>query len=120
MILVPSKELMHQVYRNLQDFTAFCSQNVSNYFIDESGNLNAPISTCKPGILVGTPKRLLQYLNKKTMNVKESLDFLVIDEADLLLSYGFDEDIMAIKNHLPKTYQTFLMSATLSEVKQFF
>lgn len=46
-----------------------------------------------------------------------NLDSLVIDEADLILSYGHDEDIRSIfaGNFLPKVYQSFLMSATMTD-----
>ena len=45
------------------------------------------------------------------------LESLVIDEADLVLSYGHDEDIRAIMDgsYLPKVYQSFLMSATMTK-----
>jgi ATP-dependent RNA helicase DDX56/DBP9 len=45
------------------------------------------------------------------------LDSLVIDEADLILSYGHDEDVKQILSggYLPKVYQTFLMSATMTK-----
>lgn len=45
------------------------------------------------------------------------IDSLAIDEADLILSYGHDEDVRAILNgtHLPKVYQSFLMSATITK-----
>jgi len=42
---------------------------------------------------------------------------LVIDEADYLLSYGFESDVRQIKEYLPKILQGFLMSATLSTVR---
>ncbi len=46
-----------------------------------------------------------------------SLESLVIDEADLILSYGHDEDIRQIFSggYLPKVFQSFLMSATMTE-----
>lgn len=49
--------------------------------------------------------------------ILNSLDTLVIDEADLILSYGHDEDVRQIFNggYLPKLYQSFLMSATMTE-----
>lgn len=45
------------------------------------------------------------------------LETLVIDEADLILSYGHDEDVREIFSggHLPKVHQSFLMSATMTE-----
>jgi superfamily II DNA/RNA helicase len=46
-----------------------------------------------------------------------SLESLVIDEADLILSYGHDEDVRQIFSggYLPKVYQSFLMSATMTD-----
>lgn len=45
------------------------------------------------------------------------MDTLVIDEADLILSYGHDEDVRHIfgDSFLPKVFQSFLMSATMTE-----
>jgi ATP-dependent RNA helicase DDX56/DBP9 len=45
------------------------------------------------------------------------LDSLVIDEADLILSYGHDDDVRQILsgNHLSKVFQSFLMSATMTK-----
>lgn len=47
----------------------------------------------------------------------KELDSLVIDEADLILSYGHDEDVRQILsgNYLPKVFQSFLMSATMTK-----
>jgi superfamily II DNA/RNA helicase len=52
----------------------------------------------------------------KTLSLSH-LDSLVVDEADLILSYGHDEDIRSIfsGNFLPKVYQSFLMSATMTD-----
>lgn len=70
----------------------------------------------KPDIVVATPSRALGLLQAKSMNVS-SLESLVIDEADLILSYGHDEDVRAIFSgaYLPKVFQSFLMSATMTE-----
>ena len=47
----------------------------------------------------------------------ESLESLVIDEADLIFSYGHDEDVRQIfgGQYLPKVFQSYLMSATMTE-----
>lgn len=48
----------------------------------------------------------------------DNLVHLVIDEADLVLSYGYDEDLQNVAKIMPKGVQTILMSATLtSEVE---
>ena len=62
-----------------------------------------------------SPHRLT-LIHLKTLSLSH-LESLVIDEADLILSYGHDEDIRAIfaGNFLPKVYQSFLMSATMTD-----
>ena len=86
-----------------------------------------------PDIVIATPSRALGLLQSKVnylylklffpSNTSSkalslpSLESLVIDEADLILSYGHDEDIRQIfsGSFLPKVYQSFLMSATMTE-----
>lgn len=65
-----------------------------------------------PQILVGTPGRLLDHLNRKTVDFSR-LKTLVLDEADEMLDMGFLEDISKIIRTLPKERQTLLFSATL-------
>ena len=66
-----------------------------------------------PDIVVATPARASLYLQSSAFSV-ESLAQLVIDEADLILSYGHDDDLQVIAEAVPKGVQTILMSATLS------
>ena len=70
----------------------------------------------QPDIIVATPARALNALQNKSIFLA-CLETLVIDEADLVLSYGHDEDIRAIMDggFLPKVYQSFLMSATMTK-----
>ena len=88
----------------------------------------------KPDIVVGTPARALSLLQSKVKPILsllasllnqytfiQALDLtllesLVIDEADLILSYGHDQDVRTIlSSHVPKVFQSFLMSATMTE-----
>jgi ATP-dependent RNA helicase DDX56/DBP9 len=57
---------------------------------------------------------LVAHITQKNVNVSQSVRMLVIDEADLILTYGYRSDLEAIKRHLPKIVQGFMMSATLS------
>ncbi|KAG7218767.1 hypothetical protein INR49_007304 [Caranx melampygus] len=63
-----------------------------------------PILMEKPDVVVGTPSRVLAHLNAQNLVLHSSLETLVVDEADLLFSFSF-----------AKIYQSFLMSATLTE-----
>ena len=66
-----------------------------------------------PDLVISTPARVLANINNATLSL-ESLEYMVIDEADLVLSYGYDEDIHSLSKAIPRGVQTFLMSATLT------
>ncbi len=66
-----------------------------------------------PDIVVASPARAAQCINNSTLS-PDLLENLIIDEADLVLSYGYDEDLKVISDAIPKTVRTTLMSATLS------
>ncbi|KAF7355559.1 ATP-dependent RNA helicase dbp9 [Mycena sanguinolenta] len=78
--------------------------------------LHRTLLSDKPDIVIATPSRALALMQSKALIVS-SLESLVIDEADLILSYGHDEDVRQIFSgaFLPKVYQSFLMSATMTE-----
>lgn len=66
-----------------------------------------------PDVVVATPARVIANLGTSALSL-ESLTHLVIDEADLVLSYGYEDDINALSKAVPRGVQTFLMSATLT------
>src|SRR5699024_4841713 len=65
-----------------------------------------------PQILVGTPGRLRDHLNRQTVQL-DHVQTLVLDEADEMLNMGFLDDIEAIIKETPATRQTLLFSATM-------
>lgn len=70
-----------------------------------------------PDIVIATPARASANLNSSALSL-DNLAHLVIDEADLVLSYGYDNDLQNVAKIMPKGVQTILMSATLtSEVE---
>ncbi|XP_065827842.1 probable ATP-dependent RNA helicase DDX56 [Oscarella lobularis] len=117
LVLVPTKELCKQATKNLKELTMACSKLVRVVEVSsQSGTetLRVILADC-PDIVVGTPSRVLAHLQAKTMSIKDSLSMLVIDEADLVFSFGYKDDLEALTSFLPKICQTFLISATLSE-----
>jgi DEAD/DEAH box helicase len=66
--------------------------------------------------VISTPSRALALAQSKSLSLG-SIDSLVIDEADLILSYGHDEDVRQLLkgSYLPKVHQSFLMSATMTD-----
>lgn len=67
-----------------------------------------------PHILVGTPGRLLDHLQRKTLDLSH-VKMLILDEADEMLDMGFLDDIEKIIAHTPKKRQTLLFSATMPQ-----
>ena len=66
----------------------------------------------KPQIIIGTPGRLLDHINRKTIKL-EDVQTVVLDEADEMLDMGFMEDIQSILKQVPADRQTMLFSATM-------
>lgn len=116
-ILAPSKELCTQIYKVICDLTIKCSREVRCVDISPQIELSAqkPLLIEKPDIIIGTPTRTLQHIKAGNIKVKESLETLVIDEADLVFSFGYEKEVKELLTYFPKIYQAILASATLSE-----
>ena len=65
-----------------------------------------------PNVLVATPGRLVDHLERKTVNLKD-VRILVLDEADRMFDMGFAPQIKRILHHVPRDRQTMLFSATM-------
>ncbi|KAF9218629.1 DEAD-domain-containing protein [Gyrodon lividus] len=118
LILVPTRELSEQVYICLQSLLTYCDRvaAISNAASGTASHLQRTLLADKPDIVIATPSRALGLLQSKTLSLS-FLESLVIDEADLILSYGHDEDVRQIFGgaYFPKVYQSFLMSATMTD-----
>lgn len=66
----------------------------------------------KPQIIVGTPGRIQDHINRRTLKL-DDVQTLVLDEADEMLNMGFIDDINAILENVPEERQTLLFSATM-------
>ena len=114
LILVPTRELAGQVSKVIETFIAFCGQEIraENLTKREDDKVQRARLANSPDIVVATPGRAVVHLNGRALKL-DHLKHIVIDEADLVLSYGYDEDLEIIAKAVPKGVQTFLMSATL-------
>ncbi|XP_058795423.1 probable ATP-dependent RNA helicase DDX56 [Phymastichus coffea] len=117
LILTPSKELCKQIYNVFLSLTIKCSREVKYLDISPQVDLLAQKSLLaeNPDIVIATPSRALQHLKAKNLNVKKTLETLIIDEADLIFSFGYEEEVKTLLTYLPTIYQAILASATLSE-----
>ncbi|CAH0520059.1 unnamed protein product [Peronospora belbahrii] len=115
LVLVPTKELVEQIRRHMNELMYYCQDTVSLLALGgQSMNAQQALLRDAPDVLVATPGRLVAHLEAGNLTLKDSVQTVVIDEADLVLSFGYGEDIRSIFNALPKACQTFCMSATLS------
>ncbi|GMF09459.1 unnamed protein product [Phytophthora lilii] len=115
LVLVPTKELVEQTRRHMTELMYYCQDTVSLLALGgQSMNAQQALLRDAPDVLVATPGRLVAHLEAGNLTLKDSVQTVVIDEADLVLSFGYGEDIRTIFNALPKACQTFCMSATLS------
>lgn len=117
-VLSPSKLLCHQTHKVLTDLTIKCSKIIKfvNLTAKTQTTAQKHILSQNPDIIIATPARMLSHMKQKNINVKESLEMFVLDEADLLFSLGFKDELKEIlENYLPSTYQSALVSATLSD-----
>ncbi|KAM5188920.1 putative ATP-dependent RNA helicase DDX56 [Callospermophilus lateralis] len=116
-VLVPTKELARQAQSMIQQLSAYCSRDVrvANVSAAEDSASQRAVLMEKPDVVVGTPSRILSHLQQDNLKLRDSLELLVVDEADLIFSFGFEEELKSLLCHLPRIYQAFLMSATFNE-----
>ncbi|EME45550.1 hypothetical protein DOTSEDRAFT_52793 [Dothistroma septosporum NZE10] len=114
LILVPTKELATQVVTTVKAFTLFCAGDIrcENIARKEDAAVTKARLAQKPDIVVATPARAVQWSNDETLKLDE-IKQLIIDEADLVLSYGYKDDLKSIATSLPAGVQKIMMSATL-------
>ena len=112
LILAPTRELAIQVTEELSSFAE--EQKTRIIAVYGGQPIERQISRLQRGvdIVVGTPGRILDHLDRGTMDIS-NVSYIVLDEADEMLNMGFVEDIEAILKAAPKTRRTVLFSATM-------
>ncbi len=114
-ILVPTRELALQVEETLHKIGQ--PYNIRTVILIGGMNMMAQIQTVKKSttrVLIATPGRLLDHLERKTVNLND-IKMVVLDEADRMLDMGFAPQIQRIARFLPKERQTMFFSATMPE-----
>jgi ATP-dependent RNA helicase RhlE len=112
-ILVPTRELAKQVHASIEAYGKYLP--LKSIVLFGGANLTSQANRLKAGvdIIVATSGRLLEHIGQKNINL-ESVDYLVLDEADTILDMGFVHEVSKILQHLPARRQNVLISATLS------
>jgi ATP-dependent RNA helicase DeaD len=114
LILTPTRELAVQVKEDIANIGRFKRIKATAIYGKESFTKQKAELKQKSHVVVGTPGRVLDHIEKGTLAL-ERLEYLVIDEADHMLNMGFIEQVEAIIKELPSDRVTLLFSATLPE-----
>ncbi len=113
LILTPTRELAVQVKDQLFALSKYKGLKVFAFYGGTPVRRDLDVLyKQKPNIVIGTPGRIKDLINRKTLDIG-SVSYLVLDEADVMLDMGFLEDIEEIISYTPKDKQTFLFSATI-------
>lgn len=113
LILSPTRELALQIAADLESFSKHLG-NFSTVVVYGGADIKKQINALAKGaqIVVGTPGRTFDLIRRKKLNVT-SIEWLVLDEADEMLSMGFKDDLDGILKDTPVEKQTLLFSATM-------
>lgn len=111
LVLVPTRELCLQVYTELKKFLSWFKLKIVAVYGGVPKSNQYKDLRCGSDIVVATPARLIDLLQGKACSLKE-VGTLVIDEADLMFSMGFEYQVRSILSQIRPDHQTLLFSAT--------
>ena len=114
-ILMPTRELAVQCFnvaRKLASYTdvTFC-QLVGGFSLREQ----EAVLRSRPDVIIATPGRFIDHMRNSPSFTVETLEILVLDEADRMLEDGFADELNEILTTIPKSRQTMLFSATMTD-----
>ncbi|MGD0397054.1 MAG: DEAD/DEAH box helicase [Nitrososphaerales archaeon] len=112
LVLAPTRELAVQITQELKKIGAYTGINVLTIYGGQS--MNVQLDALKRGVhvVVGTPGRVIDHLQHRTLRL-DSVRYVVIDEADVMLDMGFIDDVDFILASTPDDRQLSLFSATM-------
>ena len=115
LILAPTRELCLQIADDLEGFGKYL-KHIKILSVYGGANIEPQIRALRAGIdiVVATPGRLIDLMKRGAADLSE-VRCLILDEADEMLSMGFQEDINSIMEGLPEEHRTLLFSATMSK-----
>ncbi|MDE4084678.1 DEAD/DEAH box helicase [Planococcus maritimus] len=114
LVIAPTRELAIQVSEELYNLGKDKNVRILSVFGGQEIGRQIRALKNRPQIIVGTPGRLIDHINRRTLKL-DNVNTLVLDEADEMLNMGFIEDIQSIMSNVPETRQTLLFSATMPD-----
>ncbi|CAK7340399.1 unnamed protein product [Dovyalis caffra] len=110
LVLAPTRELAKQVEREIKESAPYLNTVCVYGGVSYATQQNALYRGVD--VVVGTPGRIIDLLKGNSLKLGE-VEYLVLDEADQMLSFGFEEDVEVILESLPSKRQSMLFSATM-------
>lgn len=115
LVLCPTRELCLQIAKDIKNYSKYMKDIKTTAVYGGSSIMEQMRSLKdKPQIIVGTPGRVIDLINRKALDFS-AIHWLVLDEADEMLSMGFKDELETILSETPETKQTFLFSATMNK-----
>ncbi len=113
-VMVPTRELAKQISGVFNEIGK--RTTVKTFGLYGGVEQEQQIRTLNNGldVIVTTPGRMFDLISQGHLDISK-LEFLVLDEADLMLDLGFMKDIQDVLKHIPKKRQTLFFSATISK-----
>lgn len=119
LVLCPTRELCLQITRDLENYSKYMT-GLKTIAVYGGADITKQIRELKAGgqIVVGTPGRVNDLIRRKVLNVS-AIRWMVLDEADEMLTMGFKDELDTILATTPEEKQTLLFSATMpSEIAE--
>ena len=114
LILCPTRELCLQIAGDLNDYSKYID-DLKILPVYGGSSIESQIRSMKAGvhIIVATPGRLIDLIERKVAHL-ETVNNVVMDEADEMLNMGFTDSINSILEKVPENRNTLMFSATMS------
>ncbi len=116
LVLAPTRELGQQIASQLELFSKFLPK-INVLAVYGGANIMNQINALRSApqhIIIATPGRLIDLLDRKAIKLNQ-VKTLVLDEADVMLDMGFQDELENILQHTPEDKNTWLFSATMPD-----
>lgn len=113
-ILMPTRELALQCYNVATKLASFTDITFGQAIGGLSSREQEAALKLRPDIVVATPGRFIDFMRNSSAFQVDTIEILVLDEADRMLEDGFADELNEILTTIPKSRQTMLFSATMT------
>jgi ATP-dependent RNA helicase DDX27 len=118
LILLPTRELATQCFEVAGKLLRFSSNAIRSALLiggEPIQQQRADLIRLRPDLIIGTPGRVIDHLHNTATFGLDRLAVLVLDEADRMLEEGFQDELEEIVKNCPRSRQTLLFSATMTD-----